>query len=95
MQPRALKGHTPLTFADGHTVDRAELNNVRWVSHAGTWSSSQWRPDDEFETDRRHRSESHKGRKGDLLSNEKPKGTTGRVVEAGVAGPPELKRAKP
>ena len=29
----SLKGHTPLTFADGHTVARAELNNVRWVSH--------------------------------------------------------------
>ena len=49
----SLKGHTPLTFADGHMVARAELNNVRWVSTAGTWSSSQWRPDHEFETDRR------------------------------------------
>ena len=29
----ALEGHTPLTFAGGHTVARAELNNVRWVSH--------------------------------------------------------------
>ena len=29
----SLKGHTPLTFAGGHTVARAELNNVRWVSH--------------------------------------------------------------
>ena len=29
----SLKGHTPLTFADGHMVARAELNNVRWVSH--------------------------------------------------------------
>ena len=28
----SLKGHTPLTFADGHMVARAELNNVRWVS---------------------------------------------------------------
>jgi hypothetical protein len=28
-----LEGHTPLTFAGGHTVARAELNNVRWVSH--------------------------------------------------------------
>ena len=36
-----------------HMVARAELNNVRWVSPtAGTWSSSQWRPDNEFETDR-------------------------------------------
>ena len=25
----SLKGHTPLTFADGHMVARAELNNVR------------------------------------------------------------------
>ena len=29
----SLKGHTPLTFASGHMVARAELNNVRWVSH--------------------------------------------------------------
>ena len=29
----SLKGHTPSTFAGGHTVARAELNNVRWVSH--------------------------------------------------------------
>ena len=47
----SLKGHTPLTFVGGHIVARAELNNVRWVSHCRTWSSSQWRPDNEFETD--------------------------------------------
>jgi putative transposase len=29
----SLEGHTPLTFVGGHTVVRAELNNVRWVSH--------------------------------------------------------------
>jgi hypothetical protein len=29
----SLDGHTPLTFFCGHTVARAELNNVRWVSH--------------------------------------------------------------
>jgi len=29
----SLEGHTPLTFAGGRTVARAELNNVRWVSH--------------------------------------------------------------
>ena len=29
----SLRGHTPLTFAGRHTVARAELNNVRWVSH--------------------------------------------------------------
>ena len=29
----SLKGHTPLTFAGGQMVARAELNNVRWVSH--------------------------------------------------------------
>ena len=29
----SLKGHTPLTFASGHRAARAELNNVRWVSH--------------------------------------------------------------
>ena len=29
----SLKGHTPSTFAGGHMVARAELNNVRWVSH--------------------------------------------------------------
>jgi hypothetical protein len=39
-----LEGHTPLTFACGHTVARAELNNVRWTSHCRTWFSSQWRP---------------------------------------------------
>ena len=29
----SLEGHTPLTFASGHTLARAELDNVRWVSH--------------------------------------------------------------
>jgi putative transposase len=29
----ALQGHTPLTFADGHVVAPADLNNVRWVCH--------------------------------------------------------------
>ena len=29
----SLKGHTPLPFAGGHMVARAELNNVRSVSH--------------------------------------------------------------
>jgi putative transposase len=29
----SLEGHTPLTFAGGHTVAPADLNNVRWVSH--------------------------------------------------------------
>jgi putative transposase len=29
----SLEGHTPLTFARGHPVVRADLNNVRWVSH--------------------------------------------------------------
>ena len=29
----SLKGHTPSTFAGGQMVARAELNNVRWVSH--------------------------------------------------------------
>jgi putative transposase len=29
----SLEGHTPLTFAGGHAAPRAELNNVRWVSH--------------------------------------------------------------
>ena len=28
-----LEGRTPLTFGDGHTVARADLNQVRWVSH--------------------------------------------------------------
>jgi hypothetical protein len=31
----SLEGHTPLTFAGGHTIARAELDNVRWVSHCG------------------------------------------------------------
>ena len=29
----SLEGHTPMTFAGGHTVARAELTNVRWISH--------------------------------------------------------------
>jgi putative transposase len=29
----SLEGHTPLTVAGGHPVVRADLNNVRWVSH--------------------------------------------------------------
>ena len=29
----SLEGHTPLTFAGGHTVASADLNQVRWVSH--------------------------------------------------------------
>ena len=29
----SLEGHTPLTFAGGHTMAPADLNHVRWVSH--------------------------------------------------------------
>jgi hypothetical protein len=29
----SLEGHSPLTFAGGHTVAAADLNSVRWVSH--------------------------------------------------------------
>jgi putative transposase len=29
----ALEGHTPLTFAGGHTAAPADLNDVLWVSH--------------------------------------------------------------
>ena len=29
----SLEGHTPLTFASGHTAVPADLNHVRWVSH--------------------------------------------------------------
>jgi len=29
----SLEGQTPLTFTGGHTVARAELHNVRWISH--------------------------------------------------------------
>jgi transposase InsO family protein len=29
----SLNGHTPLTFATGHTTVPADLNHVRWVSH--------------------------------------------------------------
>jgi putative transposase len=29
----SLEGHTPLTFAGGHTVAPADLNDVRWVFH--------------------------------------------------------------
>jgi hypothetical protein len=31
--PSVYRVLTPLTFASGHTVARAKLNNVRWVSH--------------------------------------------------------------
>ena len=27
----SLEGHTPLTFASGHTLARAELDNMCWV----------------------------------------------------------------
>ena len=29
----SLEGHTPLTFAGGHTIARAELSDLRWVPH--------------------------------------------------------------
>ena len=29
----SLEGHPPLTFAGGHAIAHAQLNNVRWVSH--------------------------------------------------------------
>jgi putative transposase len=29
----SLEGHTPMTFAGGQTVARAELTNVRWIFH--------------------------------------------------------------
>jgi hypothetical protein len=29
----SMEGHTPSTFVGGHTLARAELNKVRWVSH--------------------------------------------------------------
>ena len=48
----AARSHTSFPFAGGHTAARAELNNVALVPTAETWFSSQWRPDDEFETDR-------------------------------------------
>jgi len=47
-----LEGHTPLTFADGNTVARADLNEVCWVSHCRTSFNSRSPPDIEFETDR-------------------------------------------
>ena len=48
----SLEGHTPLAFAGVHTVARAELNHVRWVSNCRDLVQFPWRPDDEFETDR-------------------------------------------
>ena len=46
----SLGGNTPLGVAVGSTVARADLSDVRWASlTAGVWSSSQWRPNDEFE----------------------------------------------
>ena len=29
----SLEDHAPLAFAGGHTMARAQLNNMRWVSH--------------------------------------------------------------
>ena len=29
----SLEGHTPLTFASGHTVTSADLSHVCWISH--------------------------------------------------------------
>ena len=49
----SLKGHTPLTFASGHRAARAELNNVRWVSHCRDVVQLPVAPDNEFEMDRR------------------------------------------
>ena len=46
----SLDGHTPLTFAGGHTMAPANLNHVRWVSHAGISSSFRLPPDKDFET---------------------------------------------
>ena len=31
----SLEGHTPLTFANGHAVARADLNHVRWNPYCG------------------------------------------------------------
>src|SRR6185295_10439736 len=49
----SLEGHTPRGFASGHTAVHADLNHVRWLPIAGTSSSSQSPPDNEFETDTR------------------------------------------
>lgn len=49
----SLAGHTPLTFAGGHSAVPADLNHVRWVSHCRDLSNSQSPPDTKFETDRR------------------------------------------
>ena len=80
----SLKGHTPLTFASGHMVARAELNNVRWVSTAGTWSSSQWRPDNEFETDRRQAHQGHECPLAQRVCRSRP---TWRRPASGPAAP--------
>ena len=29
----SLEGHSPMTFANGHTAAPADLRHVRWVSH--------------------------------------------------------------
>jgi hypothetical protein len=47
----SLEGHTPLAFARGYTAVPADLIHVRGSLAAGTSSSSQSPPDDEFETD--------------------------------------------
>ena len=48
----SLKDHTLLTLAGGHMGGPCRAEQCPFGPTAGTWSSSQWRPDHEFETDR-------------------------------------------
>jgi len=55
----SLEGHTPLTFAGGHKVACAELNNVRWVSHCRSLVQLPVAArDNEFQTNRPSRNSS-------------------------------------
>ena len=48
--PGRIRTRNALTVPRGHMA--ADLSHVRWVSQFGTSTSSPWRPDDEFETDK-------------------------------------------
>ena len=48
----SLEGHTPLTFASGRTAALPISTMCVGSLTAGTWSSSQSRSDNEFETDK-------------------------------------------
>jgi hypothetical protein len=78
----SLEGHTPMTFASGRrTLARADLNHVRWSPTAGTWSNSQRRPDNEFETDRQRDGSAEFWDSSETLFARKAKHANERVAE--------------